>query len=214
VRAHERFEAEYLRPVDTTLRRVGLCDADMDEAKQILRDRFFVGEAGGAPRIHAYSGRGMLAGWVRCAAARVALRLLRRPRAEVHVEADTLAALPSLDADTELGLMRREHGDAFVLAFRDAFLELSPRDRLLLRQSFRHALSIDKIGSLHRVHRATAARWLADARDDLRTYMHASLMKRLGVGRATAYSIARMVEGDVSLPELLQTGEHPPARRS
>jgi hypothetical protein len=38
-------------------------------------------------------------------------------------------------------------------------------------------------------------------------------MKRLGAGRATAYSIARLVEGEVSLPKLLQTGEHATWRR-
>jgi RNA polymerase sigma-70 factor (ECF subfamily) len=209
-----RFEADLMSPVDSTLRRLGLCDSDVDEAKQILRNRFFVGEGGSSPRILTYSGRGVLAGWVRSAATRVALRLLRRPKAEAHVEAEALAQLPSLDTDAELRFMRREHGPDFVAAFREAFLLLSTRDRTLLRQSFRHGLSIDKIGALHRVHRATAARWLADARQDLAASMHASLMRRLEVGRSTAYSIARLVEGEVSLPELLETSENPVRRRS
>jgi RNA polymerase sigma-70 factor, ECF subfamily len=208
------FDAEYMNPLGATLRRIGLCDSDIDEAKQVLRNRFFLGEGGSSPRILAYSGQGVLAGWVRSAATRAALRLLRRPKAETHVEAEALAALPSLDTDAELRFMRREHGPAFVAAFREAFLLLSTRDKTLLRQSFRHGLSIDKIGALNRVHRATAARWLADARQDLAAHMHASLMKRLGVGRATAYSIARLVEGEVSLPELLQTSENPVRRRS
>jgi RNA polymerase sigma-70 factor, ECF subfamily len=213
VRALARFDVEYMGVVNATLRRIGVCDSDIDETKQVLRNRFFVSDASSVGRIRAYSGRGPLAGWVRSAATRAALRVLRRAKGEVHVEAEDLAMLPSLDADPELGCMRKEHSVEFVAAFREAFAILPVRDQSLLRQSFRHGLSIDKIGSLHRVHRATAARWLADARSDLAAHIHASLMKRLGVGRATAYSIARLVQGEVSVPELLRTGANEPPRK-
>lgn len=57
--------------------------------------------------------------------------------------------------------------EAFQLAFRDAVNALTSRERNLLRYHYLSDLSIDQIGTLYHVHRATAARWVAQARERL-----------------------------------------------
>jgi len=52
-------------------------------------------------------------------------------------------------------------------AFREAVTLLSSRERNLLRYHFLAELSIDQIGTIYQVHRATAARWLARAQERL-----------------------------------------------
>ena len=77
--ALEVFEKKVLPAVDRALARLSLSSAAIDETKQVLRRRFFVGVDGAAPRIAAYAGRGDLRSWVRAAAVRAALRVIRRP---------------------------------------------------------------------------------------------------------------------------------------
>ena len=66
-------------------------------------------------------------------------------------------------------------------AFAAALATLTPRDRNLLRQQYIYGASIDQLGALYGVHRATVARWVAQIRDTLlrRTRHHIGEALRL-----------------------------------
>ena len=82
---------------------------------------------------------------------------------------------------------------------------LAPRDRLLLKYHYIDSLSIDRIGAIYDIHRATAARWVAAAREALAVQAQGLLSARLGVTASQLRSIARMVESqlDLSIQRLL-----------
>jgi RNA polymerase sigma-70 factor (ECF subfamily) len=50
-------------------------------------------------------------------------------------------------------------------AFEAALATLTARDRNLLRQQYVYGTTIDELAALYRVHRATAARWVARVRE-------------------------------------------------
>ena len=67
-------------------------------------------------------------------------------------------------------------------------------------------LSIDKLGALYRVHRATAARWVASARRALVDATRDQMITRLGVDSVELDSIIRLVRSqlEISIHEQLQ----------
>ena len=82
---------------------------------------------------------------------------------------------------------------------------------MLLRYQLIDGLTIDEIGALSRVHRATAARWLATIRDGLVERTRELLGEALGVDSVEAASIVRMVQSqlDVSVIRHLQPRRGP-----
>lgn len=197
-RAVHRFEAAYFGEVRAAMARVTNELAITDEALQRLRERLFVCAAGAADRprgIASYAGRGDLRGWLRVAATRAALELLRARRPAEP--ADALDQITDDAADPELALMRRQYGSAASAAVAAAFAELEPRERNLLRQYFVDGLTIDALGKLYAIHRATAARWVERARAALEKRTRAQLRERLGAGHSTIDSIVRMVQSDL-----------------
>ena len=171
------FEEAYFPEIDLAARRVGGTAPPADELRQILRHRFFVAEADARPKIVEYTGRGALRVWVRIAAMRTALNLAVKEAREVALESDALAILVGAGDDPELTYMKRVYTDAFKSAFAGAFAELASRERNLLRYAFGKSLTVDAIGALYGVHRATAARWVAQA--------HARLVEKM-CGRLAA----------------------------
>lgn len=192
--ALRRFEERHFADVKAAIARVTSETIVADEALQRLRQRLFVADTG-APGITGYSGRGDLRGWLRIAATRAALEILRARR---PADGDgALAHLADDAADPELALMRKEYGAAASEALHAAFAELETRERNLLRQYFVDGLTIDDLGALYDVHRATAARWIEKARATLEKRTRAILRERLGVNRTTLESIVRMVQSDL-----------------
>jgi len=84
-------------------------------------------------------------------------------------------------------------------AFRTSLAELAPRDRTLLRYQMIDGLSIDEIGAIYRVHRATAARWLVGIRDHLVADTRGRLAAKLGVDTEEAASIVRLVQSQLDV---------------
>jgi RNA polymerase sigma-70 factor (ECF subfamily) len=72
-------------------------------------------------------------------------------------------------------VLKARYRDDVRCAFAAAIAELSPRDRTLLRQHYVDTVSLEALAALHGVHRATCARWLASAREEI----VASLSKQL-----------------------------------
>jgi RNA polymerase sigma-70 factor (ECF subfamily) len=182
-----------------------------DDVAQTLRERLLVARAGRAPRILDYSGRGPLAAWIRIAAIRTALSSMRRGDAAAvrAVTREVLARVPATHDDPELEHLKRRHAKDFKAAFESALAELSPEERNLLRLSLVDGLSIDELGAVFRVHRATAARRLEKARDAVHERTRAILASRLSLGRSELRSLMGFVRSrlDLSIQRVLSASD-------
>jgi RNA polymerase sigma-70 factor (ECF subfamily) len=204
--ALDRYERELAPIIAGQLRRRGFVPDLISELQQALRMRLFVGDGSG-PAIASYAGRGSLKSWVLVAALREAVRMRQRELREPALEDDALLAL----ADREHGeagpeLDKERYRQAFRDGFRVALRALPPRDRTLLRMSVLDELSIDQIGAILGVHRATAARWLAAAREAVSQGVRRELTKTLGTDPFETESLIRWIQSrlDLSLGGLMK----------
>jgi RNA polymerase sigma-70 factor (ECF subfamily) len=170
------FEKHYLSGLASALVRHGHDWAAAADTVQAVRVRFLVGDAGRGPMIAEYDGRGSLAAWLRVAARRIAMMAHRKHRRETDV--DDLAIV-ARSCSPDLGLLGMQLGSELEAAFRAAFSALAPRERNLLRYQIVDQLGIDRIAGLHGIHRATAARWSAHAREALIEGVRHELKHRL-----------------------------------
>jgi RNA polymerase sigma-70 factor, ECF subfamily len=196
------LDAYYLSPIAARMARHGYDAAAADDALQALRLRLLVAEPGQVPRLARYNGRGSLAIWLRVVATRIAINARCKQDREISDEIDVLAAEPSL----ELEVVRRRFGAEFPTAFRRAFEALSSRDRALLRYQVIERVGIDRVAAIYGIHRATAARWMAHARQSLSDGVRSVLQVRLRVSRDELDSVLRVVHSEFELsPRLLMT---------
>ena len=205
--AVELFEAAHRATIDTALAGLGDIQELGDEIRQRVRTKLFVRDPGvPQPRIASYSGRGDLRGWVRATTIREAITLLRARGREVLGHDDMIAAMPAPADDPELEHLKKLYRAQFKTAFEQAFAKLSSRDRLLLRYRFVDDANIDDIAAIHRVHRATAARWLAEIRDRLFADTRAVMTAALDISDAELDSIVRMIQSqlEVSISDQLR----------
>ena len=193
--------------IDAALKHMALGTAQKDDVAQAVRERLLVKKGDAPARIGDYSGRGPLAGWVRVAATRVALSMLRRkdPAASA-VPPDALADVAASLDDPELEHVRARHRGDFKAAFQDALRSLTAHDRTVLRLYLVDQLNIDRIGALYGVHRATVARWIARSRDTVRDETKQLLCARLHVEGAELESLVRVVQSqlDLSMSRILR----------
>ena len=179
-----------------------------EEVRQLVRHKLLVAEPGKSPKIADYSGRGGIKTWLRIVATRTAMDLSAAKGREVPVERDTLEYIIGTGEDPELDYLKERYRKEFRAAFADAFAALEPRDRSLLRYAFGRGLSIDVIGTLYGVHRATAARWVVAAHEELTKTLRKTLMERLDVKPDEYASILRLIESriEVSFDRLMKEG--------
>jgi RNA polymerase sigma-70 factor, ECF subfamily len=202
------FDREYISGARGAIQAIDTSAAFVDEAVQRLRASLFVGDTG-APRLALYSGRGPLRAWVGVAAARVALMMRRSQQRAREVSSDddewTGALVMISTNNPELELLKRQYASEFGNAFRDAVASLEARQRSVLRMSFVEALSIDEIGAVYAVHRATAARWITRACDLLFDRTRKLLVERLALSPTELDRMTALVRSqlDVSLSQLL-----------
>lgn len=194
------FEASQFPSLQRTLLKMNAGPTFADEVLQHLRVRLFVD-----PRLLlTYSGRGAIGAWLKVVALRDAQRLRRdHPPADSQNE-ERLLQLPSPDADPELRFLKLQHRQDFKEAFAAALLKLDARQRTVLKMSFVEGLSIDEISRVYDVHRATAARWIASAREQLVDETRAQLAARLGLSKNELNSLIGLVRSNLSIS--LSTG--------
>jgi len=201
-RAVEVFVRGVLPHVEPAVLAAGACGADLEEVKGRVLDALFVTVEGRPRGIAGYAGRGRLRSWVRSIAVRTAMRYLGgelRRDGGGAAPSDILDALGAAEVDPELELLRVRFGGAFREAFSAALAGLSPRERNLLRQHYLDELTVDELGALYRVHRATAARWVAAAREVVFDATRARLIDALGVAGADLDSIMRLLKSDLDV---------------
>jgi len=199
------FEATYFADVDGTLTRLRLRGTSVEDVKQTLRSKLFVGEEGSRLKIADYSGRGELRSWFRVVAVRQALSDARKTRREVGLDQEMSEAAPGTSSDPELVYLRTKYRAEFKDAFRGAIDALSSPERNLLRHHYIDKLSIDRIGAIYRIHRMTAARRLTAIREKLVESTRHRLAEHLKLDTAELASVLRLVQSDadVTLRRLL-----------
>jgi RNA polymerase sigma-70 factor (ECF subfamily) len=191
------FEDKLVPQIDQALRRLRLSPGTKDEVKQTVRFDLLVGD--GTPKIADYAGRGELVGWLRVTATRKALSLLRKTNREEVLDELILDHMPDNHLDPGVEHMRTKYVAELKRALHEAFASLEVRQRNLLRQHILDELTIDDLARLYRAHRATCARWLADARAELGKNTRKRLIASLGIDRDDADSLLRFLDSDIEL---------------
>jgi RNA polymerase sigma-70 factor (ECF subfamily) len=197
--ALKTFDALYEPIVKQALRRLQLGGDDLADVMQLVRVRLMVADAGKTPRIIEYAGTGRLGALVFVAATRIGLNLLR---ARQRIDDGDLGSLDPADPDgldlaDQLG--KPAYRAELRTAFEEAVAQLERRERALLRLSVIEGLSIDELGTMYRVHRATVARWLVAARERLTKLARERFLALTGLGKDDLASVGELVESQISV---------------
>ena len=175
----------------------------LDDLRQLLRAKLF---AGHPPGIDGYAGQGQIASWLRVAATRLFIDLgKRKDRARETLDDDDGAAALLDPLDLGLELIKREYRAAVRAAIQHAARRLEPGDRHILRQHFVGGLTIDQLAAVLGIHRATAARRITRAREQLATMARDELATTLAITPQEVEEVVRLVVSrfDVSISQLL-----------
>ncbi|MCP4448043.1 MAG: sigma-70 family RNA polymerase sigma factor [Myxococcales bacterium] len=155
-----------------TARRAALSvTKDEDLAEDVVQEvlkKLIVGTADKTGTLASYRGRSKLERWLRSVTVRAAISASRK-NSQMGVSEDEDAALqvPAVDDDPELALLKESSGAMVETALRDSLRELDSETRLVLQQHLIDGLTIDQLASVYRIHRVTAARRIAKAREAL-----------------------------------------------
>lgn len=196
VRALEAFEQRYFGEIEGALKSF---DADLiDEVKQALRERLFLGVAGSAPKLESFGGRSALGWWLRAVATRVALNLKRKDKREPFGEDDLLAG-PLGSEDPQLAHMKGLYRAEFKLAFAAAMASLEPEAQNYLRLYYLDGLGLAEIAATFGSSAPTVSRRLSKARADVLEGTRVELKTKLMVSGEELESIMRLIQSRLTL---------------
>jgi RNA polymerase sigma-70 factor (ECF subfamily) len=182
------FEGLYFGEVDAAVRRFDALPVTREDVQQRMRERLYLHDP---PGIAGYSGAGSLRAWLRAATLHLLINIATRETRERPTEELFFDAVVDAAADLEAAYLKEACREEFEEAFTRALARLDGRERLVLRYAFADGQGVDDIGGIFGVHRATAARWVAKARDKLVLGTRRELMATLCIGEGDAASIVR-----------------------
>jgi RNA polymerase sigma-70 factor (ECF subfamily) len=189
------FEHSFMGELPAYLSRLALAPDVLDEVRQLVRIRVLTGPDA---RLTTYTGAGPLGAWLRVVSMRVALNFLASrdaPQAGNEPADDLLAAGPGPD----IAVLRARYGARLREALERVLADLPAREKTLLRMHFIDGVGIDGIGTLYRVHRATAARWLVAIRRQVLEGVKAQLQIDLPASSTEMRSIVSDLRPDLQL---------------
>ncbi len=203
------FERTFRSAIERAVARVDR--GAVDEGTQTVFVSLLVAAEGASPRIAGYSGRSSLRAWLATVASRATLKLHRRRDDQSHESLRGIADMFVAD-EPELALAKARFGPELADSLRLAVTALEPRQRVLLRLHHGQGWSVDRLGTLYRVGRSTAARWVAAARDALVDATKRDLRERLGLTATELESVVNLLRSnlEVSLVRLLDAGREEP----
>jgi RNA polymerase sigma-70 factor len=177
-----------------------------DEVVQRLVIRLGIGTEE-AERLRRYNGTTPFFSWIRVVATNIATDLFReRARFREFEEGDARTGEPP---------SVKEFIGPFQRSLKAAFQALETRAQMILIWHYRHQIEVERIARVCSVHRVTASRWLADARDALRRGTYERLQSAEGLAADEAGGLARSlgpaVGGALAWSEILghvEVGEH------
>jgi RNA polymerase sigma-70 factor (ECF subfamily) len=205
--AADAFSARYLanvRPYLGSLTK-GRDHDFICEVGQHLSEKLLVGTAEQPPRLSAYGARGPLEGWIRMAAMRAALDLMRREHPERHGD-EALVEQAVGHVDGELAYLKERYRPHFVEAFREALGSISAQSRALLRLHYLEHVTTAALAALHGVSRPTIVRRLTDAREEVLVAVGTRVRDKLAVDASEYDSLLELVRSqiDMSLTGMLR----------
>ncbi|MBO6936336.1 MAG: sigma-70 family RNA polymerase sigma factor [Deltaproteobacteria bacterium] len=200
------FEREIMPAVAKAVARLDGAPTFVDEVSATVRVKLLVGTEERPAALSAYLGSGPLTSFAQVVATREALSRKRKKSKEEPVDRDSLLQLPLEDFDPELDQIRRQVEPTFRDAFREALAALEPRERTILRLYLVEGVGSATIGKMYGVHRATVARWVADAREAVFSATKKRMMKELHLGSESFTSLMGKVSTqlDVTLSSFLE----------
>ena len=201
------FDTQVLSRLGSMLSRFSLGDAGLADLKQALRVLLFVSDGEKPARVTQYSGRAPISAWVQVAAVRAAMRSKKQDWRTEPSEDQDLIEMPGSSDAPELGYLKQQYQAPFREAFRESLIAMDKKQRTLLRQSFIDGLSIDELGRLYGVHRATASRWIVEARRALLKATRERLVERIKLPAEECDSIMQLARSrlDITLRGLLMS---------
>jgi RNA polymerase sigma-70 factor, ECF subfamily len=185
------LEEQLLPRVTTSIARVCTDLAFVEEVLQCLRHKLLVGAE---PKITMYRAQGPLIAWLNSMAVHLALDARRSRQAEWRK-----STLPNDDVSPEPAaddwLIVKRYAGSFQEALSLAVASLTPQQREVLQLRVCGGQSIDHMGTRYGVHRATAARWLQDARRRIALHVQSEIERRHGLSETEFHGVAQHVWG-------------------
>jgi RNA polymerase sigma-70 factor (ECF subfamily) len=191
------LQRRYFPALSSTLARAGF---DSTAREDVLQQTLLHLCAGDSPRMLTYAGKASLASWLTVTSMRFALNMRTRNGSASGCSAPLeFERLVSEEDTPEIRLAVEKARPAFQAALQNAIVELPQRDRTLLRLYFLDRLTIDGIGNMYGVHRATAARWISDIRRKILRQVQSILSRDLGLGASEFDSLAFLIRSQLQL---------------
>jgi RNA polymerase sigma-70 factor (ECF subfamily) len=197
------LEGTFRNDVARAVASIDSSHAFVEDTLQATRERLLTGK--GPSKIADYAGRSSLRSWLCAVAVRWAIGQRRRKREQHHEPFNTEHDMRLVSKGPDFEYLRRRYKSVFEQAVRTAVDRLPAKQRLLLRLNLVDGMSVDKLGTVYRVGRSTAARWLATARQELLEGVRRHLRHELRVTSAELDSLGADLRSqlDVSLHKLL-----------
>ena len=173
-----------------------LTPAQVDDALQSAWRDLLAGET---PRIAQFDGTGDLCAWLRVIVTRIGLRALKKSKRESPGDTEAGDIAEGAVDDPELMLMKAKYRAHFHEAVKVAIEGMPPAEAMLLRQHFVDGLAIDQLGKLYGIHRATAARRLASAREGLVVAIRAEFKAISRLEDSECESVLRLVRSNLDI---------------
>jgi RNA polymerase sigma-70 factor (ECF subfamily) len=177
--AYQALEATHFPGLGRAVFRILGEKAGTDEVLQEIRTRLFVGSN---PKISSYRGSGALSGWLRSLAMnaaqdRVRSNIVQRGRLRRLATAERGSPTTITLEDSPEQPFRGDYARVCGRAWCGALATLGSADRQLLHHYFVSGLSIDALGPLYGVHRATVHRRIRKAVERVRQQVHERLLR-------------------------------------
>ncbi len=176
--AARTLERDYISKLAPRMRSLCRSPDAADEALQALREKLLLPPE---PRLGSYENRGHLAAWLTIVAVRTALDVTRRAQhgALRLVPLDEELVTHALSPESQCAT--RQLDGALGRALAAAVGRLPDKQRFALKMQLVAGWSIDQIGRSLATHRATAARWLVAAREQVEQDVRRALVTDLGL---------------------------------
>jgi RNA polymerase sigma-70 factor (ECF subfamily) len=204
--AIETFVSSLEPEIQRALAQMGVRGSQQKDQVSRLFQVLLFGESDGKDAaLGSYGGRGPLRGWARSIAVKMALTLRREDRRLVSLDDEhEWLDIPAGDTTPEIAYLRNFYFEAFREALARAIHMIATRDRNLLRQHYLDGLTLDNIARVNGVHRATAARWLANARNNVLARTREELVSAMRLSPSELASMLTFVGHTSSLADNVQ----------
>jgi RNA polymerase sigma-70 factor (ECF subfamily) len=192
------FQAEYMPRVRRALLGLKTPESVIADIQQNLYGRLLERQDAEVKR-WGYCGRGELVSWLCTCAIREAGLRHKLAQRELALEQATQEILGTLDKTPESMTLNGNLKEAFQAAFQEAVASLTSRERNLLRYHFLVEMSIDQIGGIYQVHRATAARWISRAQERLIAKTRENFIARTKLSPDSLPQIMALIQSQLSM---------------